>query len=186
MAVTIEEICRILAGDGNEPITKPRITQLVKEGMPVVGRNEYDPVRCMYWYIGKLRRSVKARKTENDDGSSSSVEEERKRLLREQADSAAMDNALKRGELIEVAEVEKTVTDMLVNIKARVQAVPPRVAPKIVGETNRVLIQGVISKEINQALSDLGTGGIFKAPKSAKPTAKKQKGKAKNARPRSK
>jgi phage terminase Nu1 subunit (DNA packaging protein) len=172
----------VLAGDGNEPITKPRITQLVKDGMPIVGRNQYDPVRCMYWYIGKLRRSVKSRKTENVDGTSSSVEEERKRLLREQADSAAMANAVMRGELVEIQTVEKRVTDMLVNLKARIQAVPSRIAPKVVGETNRVLIQGTISKEINQALSDLGDGGIFG---SQKPISK-PKAKAKNARSRSK
>lgn len=172
----------MLAGDGNEPITKPRITQLVKDGMPIVGRNQYDPVRCMYWYIGKLRRSVKSRKTENVDGTSSSVEEERKRLLREQADAAAMDNAVKRGELVEIGHVEKRVTDMLVNLKARIQAVPSRVAPKVVGETNRVLIQGTISKEINQALTDLGEGGIFTTPKAES----QPKGKAANARPRSK
>jgi phage terminase Nu1 subunit (DNA packaging protein) len=180
--VGIEEICRVLAGDGNEPITKPRISQLVKDGMPVVGRNQYDPVRCMFWYIGKLRRSVKSRKTENEDGTSSSVEEERKRLLREQADAAAMDNAVKRGELVEIGDVEKRVTDMLVNLKARIGAVPARVAPKVVGETNRVLVQGTISKEINTALSELGEGAIFTT---RKPVTKPAQGKA-NARARSK
>lgn len=176
------ELCRILAGHGNEPLTKPRITQLEKEGMPRAGRDQWDAVQCMFWYIGKLRRSVKSRKTENEDGTSSSVEEERKRLLREQADAAAMDNAVKRGELVEIGDVEKRVTDMLVNLKARIGAVPARVAPKVVGETNRVLVQGTISKEINTALSELGEGAIFTT---RKPVAKPAQGKA-NARARSK
>jgi hypothetical protein len=55
------ELCRILAGQGNQPLTKPRITQLEKEGMPKAGRDQWDAVQCMYWYLGVRRRQCLVR-----------------------------------------------------------------------------------------------------------------------------
>lgn len=151
-SVAIDEICRILAGDGNPPLSKPRITQLVKEGMPVIGRNEYDPVRCMYWYIGTLRRHVRARMSENQDGTSSSVEQERKRLLRAQAEREEMALAKDRGEMITINDHERIVSDLIQETRARVRSVAPRVAQDLVGETSRTMIQAKLEKAHDEAL----------------------------------
>lgn len=169
-SVTIDEICRILGGDGNEPVTKPRITQLVKEGMPIVGRNQYDPVRCMFWYIGKLRRSVKARQTENEDGSRSSIEQERKRLIKADADIREVERAKALGQAMSVADHERIVADMVQEVVARVRAVAPRIAPDLVGETSRTMIQARIEKGNDEALMLLASKVMV--PRFEKPAAK--------------
>lgn len=185
--VGIDEICRVLAGDGNPPITKPRITQLAKEGMPIVGRNQYDPVRCMYWYLGKLRRAVKSRQTENEDGSRSSTEQERKRLLRFQGDQAEVEAAKARGEAMSVADHERILADLVQETKARVRAVGPRIAADLVGETSRTMIQARLEKAHDEALIALSAVVPRYTPKppdpepapAAKPAKKTEKKKAK-------
>ena len=171
--VGIEEICRVLAGDGNEPITKPRISQLVKDGMPVVGRNQYDPVRCMFWYIGKLRRSVKSRQTENDDGSRSSIEQERKRLLKADADIREVERAKALGESMAVSDHERIVADLVQEFQARLRAVAPRVAPDCVMEPSRTMIQARIEKAHDELLTSMA-GKVPRLNKPEKKTAAKK------------
>jgi len=153
--VGIQEICRVLAGEGNAPLTPERIRQLVNEGMPRAGRNKYDAVRCMFWYLGKLRRMVTHKETENADGSASSIRAERKRLLKVQADREELELAQLQGRLVTVEDWEKATADIVAAAKARLLAVPARVAPRVLGETSRVMVQGLIEKEIKEALQAL-------------------------------
>lgn len=154
--VGIKEICRVLAGEGNPPLTPERIRQLVNDGMPKAGRNEYDAVRCMFWYLGKVRRMVSHKETENADGSASGIRSERKRLLKVQADREELELGQIQGRLVMVEDWEKATSDIVAAAKARLLAVPARVAPRVLGETSRVLVQGIIEKEIKEALQALG------------------------------
>jgi len=153
------ELCRLLAGEGNPPLTRERIRQLVNEGMPKVARDEFDGVRCMFWYLGKLRRAVAHKETENEDGSSTGIRAERKRLLKTQADREELELAELRREMLKVSDWEAATADLVTTAKARILAVPARVAPRVVGETNRVLVQGMIEKELKAALSELAEVG---------------------------
>ena len=168
--VGIKEICRVLAGEGNPPLTPERIRQLVNEGMPKAGRNEYDAVRCMFWYLGKVWRMVSHKETENDDGSSTGIRAERKRLLKTQADREELELAELRREMLKVSDWEAATADLVTTAKARILAVPARVAPRVVGETNRVLVQGMIEKEIKAALSSIAEGGNGDASKRTRRT----------------
>lgn len=146
------ELCRILAGQGNQPLTKPRITQLEKEGMPKAGRDQWDAVQCMYWYLGVLRRHVRSRMSENQDGSSSSVEQERKRLLRFQGDRAEVEAAKARGEAMSIADHERILGDFGQEVAARVRAVGPRIAGDLTNEPSRTMIQAKLEKAHDEAL----------------------------------
>lgn len=150
-----KELCSLLAGEGNPPLTVERVRQLVNEGMPKVGRDEFDGVRCMFWYLGRMRRAVAHKETENEDGGHSGLRSERKRLTKAQADREELELAKLRGEMIAVADWEKATSDLVASAKARLLAVPARVAPKVLGETSRVMVQGIIEKEIKEALSSL-------------------------------
>lgn len=165
-----QEICRILAGEGNQPLSLERVRQLVRKGMPQDSKGEYDAVRCMYWYLGELRRIVANKETENEDGSSASnIRAERKRLLRAQADREELELAALQKQMVTVEEWESYTAELVVSAKARIMAVPSRVAPRVVGETNRVIVQGVIEKELKTALAELAKHGgedeVKKPPK---------------------
>jgi hypothetical protein len=129
------ELCRILGGDGNPPLSPQRISQLVGEGMPKLDRGRFDPTRCLYWYLGKLGRSTKVTNTKNIDGPVSSVESERKRLLRFTADLQELDHRRKLAELVPVAIIESEWAEIQANIAGAFapEAEIERLADRLVG-----------------------------------------------------
>jgi hypothetical protein len=175
MAVGIEEICRVLAGQDNPPMTPERIRQLVNEGMPKDGHGQYDAVRCMYWYLGKVRRMVSHKESENADGTSSGIRGERKRLLSTQADIAEMELARARMETISIQDHERILGELVMETKARMMSIPARAAADVVGETSRVMVQAKIEKRVREAMSHLSDSSPQPVvPKAAKVDRKKE------------
>jgi hypothetical protein len=156
----IGTVCRFLAGSGREPLTPVRVSQLVSLGMPKLGRGLYDLSKCAYWYIGHLRRATDRKETEGDDGSFTGVARERSRLLKAQADNEEFASAKNRRQLMSVADFEKLMSEMVMETKARVMAVGPRVAPLVIGEQSRIMVQAIIEKELKLALRQLATSSV--------------------------
>lgn len=132
-----------------------RIQQLVKEGMPREKRGQYDAVKCMLWYIRYLQAALEKKSVPLADGGYAGEREERVRLLRADADMREIELAKERGQLVALPDVESTLTDLVLTTKARVMAIAPRLAPELVGETSRVMIQAKLEKAHKEALSYL-------------------------------
>lgn len=139
-------------------LTESRVHQLVKVGMPRAARGQYDPVKCMLWYIRYLQKALE-RKSVPLDGGFVGEREERIRLLRADADLREIELATKRGRLVAIQDVEYAMTDLVLTTKARILAIPPRVAQELVGETSRVMIQAKLEKACNESLSYLAKKG---------------------------
>jgi phage terminase Nu1 subunit (DNA packaging protein) len=145
---------RELAGILN--LTATRVQQLVQEGLPKKLRGKYDQDLCVGWYIRYLQALVEKKAIVGEGGEVLKNErEERLRLLRADADLREIELARERGQLVAIEDVEKEMTDLILVTKARVLAVGARVAPELVGETSRVMIQAVIEKAHKEALSHL-------------------------------
>jgi phage terminase Nu1 subunit (DNA packaging protein) len=137
-------------------LTVARIQQLVQEGLPKKLRGKYDQDECTGWYIRYLQALVEKKAIVDEGGQVfKSEREERLRLLRADADLRELDLARKRGQLVSIEDVEHEMTDLILVTKARILAVGARVAPELVGETSRVMIQAVIEKAHKEALSHL-------------------------------
>lgn len=148
--VGIKEIAAILN------LTTARVQQLVQEGLPKKLRGKYDRDDCVGWYIRYLQALVEKRAIVDEGGKIFATErEERLRLLRADADLREIELARERGELVSIADVERDMADLILTTKARVMAVPPRVAPELVGETSRVMAQAKVEKELKDALLNL-------------------------------
>jgi hypothetical protein len=91
------------------------------------------------------------------DGNPAMKQNEELRLLSTKADLAEIVLAQQRRELVSIADVEKAMTDLVVTTKARLMAVPARLAPDLVGETSRVMIQAKIEKAQKEALQHLAS-----------------------------
>ena len=63
--------------------------------------------------------------------------------------------AVRRRELVAVADVEKEMTDLVITTKARILSVPASVAGDLVGEQSRVMAQSKVEKALKEALSHL-------------------------------
>jgi phage terminase Nu1 subunit (DNA packaging protein) len=134
-------------------LTPRRIQQLAGEGLPRVTRGKYDVDAVLDWYIAKLQREL-ARQTD-EDGEIAKREREELRMLSAKADLQEIELASKRRELVAIADVEKQMTDLVITTKARILTVPARVAPEILGEQSRVMVQAKIEKAIKESLSHL-------------------------------
>ncbi len=146
-----------------------RVQQLVKEGMPRETRGQYDPVKCMLWYIRYLQQALEKKAVPTLDGGFVGEREERVRLLRADADLREMELARERGLVVALPDIEATLTDLVLTTKARIMAIPPRLAPELVGETSRVMIQAKLEKACKESLAYLARsvndGGNPNTPK---------------------
>jgi|SRR5579885_2179833 phage terminase Nu1 subunit (DNA packaging protein) len=137
-------------------LTRSRIAQLVKdEGMPREARGQYDPVKCAAFYIRYLQAAIERRAAPIEDGGDAGERAARIRLLRVQADKKEMDLAELRSQLVAVSDVDKSLAELVRTTRARLLAVPAQLAPELVGEMQRSLLQAKMEKAFKKALSDL-------------------------------
>lgn len=136
-------------------LTPQRVQQLVKEGMPKEARGQYDAVKCMLWYIRYLQQALEKKALPNMDGGYAGERQERVRLLTADADLREIELARERGLLVALPDVEQHLTDLVLTTKARIMAIPPRLAPELVGETSRLILQAKLEKSCKEALSYL-------------------------------
>jgi phage terminase Nu1 subunit (DNA packaging protein) len=136
-------------------LTEMRVQQLVKEGMPREARGQYDPVKCMLWYIRYLQHALEKKSVPTLDGGFVGEREERVRLLRADADLREIKLAKERGLLVALPDIEAALTDLVLTTKARIMAIPPRLAPELVGETSRVMIQAKLEKACKESVAYL-------------------------------
>jgi hypothetical protein len=140
-------------------LSEQRVHQLVKEGLPKEGRGQFDPMKCMLWYIRYLQKALEKRSVPTLDGGFVGEREERVRLLRADADLREIELAKERSVLMALPDVEAMLTDLQLTTKARIMAIPRRLALELMGETSRVMIQAKIEKACKEALVYLAKAG---------------------------
>lgn len=138
--------------------TESYIHKLVKEGMPQAARGKYELGECMLWYIKYLKMKLKSRRRVIGDDDGTTERAARLRLVRAEADLRELELARERGQFAAVVDFEKLVTEMVVMTKARILAVPSRIAPQLVGE-DRLAIENRLEKELKTTLSTLSKNG---------------------------
>jgi hypothetical protein len=69
--VNAEKIARVLN------LTESRVHQLVKEGLPKEARGQYDPIKCMVWYVRYLQRVIEKRTLSSPEGGEANERAER-------------------------------------------------------------------------------------------------------------
>jgi phage terminase Nu1 subunit (DNA packaging protein) len=139
-------------------LTPQRVQQLANEGLPKEDRGKYDLGKCMLWYIRYLQAALEKKAVPMANGVYAGEREERVRLLRAEADLKEIELAKEQGQLVAIQDVEKEMTDLVLSTKARIMAIPPRVAPELVGESSRMVIQAKLEKEVKEALRLLARG----------------------------
>lgn len=136
-------------------LTKQRVHQLVAEGMQRELRGKYDRDKCTRWYIHFLQHALEKKAIPLEGGELASEQHERVRKLRLDADMKEIALARERGQLVAIEDVEKKMTDLVLTTKARIMAVPARLAPDMLGESSRVMAQAKIEKALKESLAHL-------------------------------
>jgi hypothetical protein len=83
---------------------------------------------------------------------------QRERLAAAQAEKVEAENAVRRGKLADVDEVEELIGGRIVAAKQKLRGVSAKVAPQLTNVADASIIAGLIRAEIDGALADLAAG----------------------------
>ncbi len=139
-------------------LTERRVQQLAKEGViPKSSKGKYELVPSVKGYINYL----KAKSFGTNDIVSSDIAIDRGRLLKMQADKLAMEMDTAKGQLLDREEVKAGWINLLTRCRARLLAIPNRLAYQLTSTTNVHEIAQILKQAIYEALEELATKNIM-------------------------
>lgn len=124
-------------------LTPQRVQQLVAEGLPKVGRGQYELPACMLWYIRYLQRAVAGKSTGMAEGGHTSLMQERTRQAHERTKAMEISRLEKEGRLVELSVLQAVLLKAAAIITQGLDALPQRLN---VDEK----IQAIIEEECRQ------------------------------------
>lgn len=148
MAVKVEEVAKALN------LTTRRVQQLKEEGLPTVGRGQYELGPCMAWYIRYLQSKLD-KLGPNTNPDTPDLLAEKTRLAKEQGDKLALENAIKRGQLVYADDVSRVWADHISSAKSKILVIPSKLGPQLVNIDNANVIAGKLRDELDAALAEL-------------------------------
>jgi hypothetical protein len=134
------------------------VYDLQKRGLPRVEAGRYNIPKCFRWYVRYLQRKLVERAhPENGDGSiaGAAAGEMRHKLLSIEAELKEIELAEKREQLISIEKVQKDIEAIVVEIRTRILALPPRLAAEVLGEPDLAVSQVKIERSLKNALACL-------------------------------
>lgn len=138
-------------------LTERRFKQLLDEGV-VIRRppSQYvlDDIREQY--IKHVRGVAAGRGSGND------LAGERARLAKQQADAQQMKNEVSRGDLLPKGEMHIAVTDAFARVRAKLLAIPSKLAPLVFGALSIAEIRDKLTDVIHEALAELSITKIVR------------------------
>ena len=133
----------------------PRIRQLAEEGIVVrAAKGRYKLKDSIMNYILTLKVAMEAAGTDSPDGELD-LEEEKAIHERVKRHISELKLQVMKGELHSSGDVERVMTDMLVSIRARLLAMPTKLAPLLVARNDAGYIRTAINREVLDALNEL-------------------------------
>ena len=82
---------------------------------------------------------------------------ERARKDKELADKTALENQVRRGELLEVSDVKQIWADHIASAKSGMRSLPSKLAPVVAAETDPNVVNEILLDGVDEALEELGT-----------------------------
>jgi phage terminase Nu1 subunit (DNA packaging protein) len=137
-----------------------RVQQLAKEGLPRSERGVYDVVACFRWYVRYLQKKLVERALPEDGdgdagGPATSASATRHKMLSIESELKQIELAEKREQLVSIEKVTKDLQAIVVEIRTRILALPPRLAAEVLGETDLAVSQVKIDRSLKGALECL-------------------------------
>jgi len=113
------------------------------------------PPRKAEWPVTVITEYVEHLRAAADDDGNGDAHVQRTRLLRQQADKLEMENALTRGQTVQVSEVVGRWTKLLSTTRARLLSMPTALAIIVANQNEVACCQSIIEHEVHDALMEL-------------------------------
>ncbi len=135
-------------------ISPTRVSQLKSAGiLPEARRRANNLTACRVAYLEHLRETAAGRSAAYG---TLDLTAERARLAHAQAAKAERENAVADGKFMEVAAVHLMVTSAFARVRAKLLALPSKMAP-LVAATTPAKAQQILKEDIYAALNELAT-----------------------------
>lgn len=130
-------------------LTERRIQQLTDDGiLSEVKPGLYNLQRATQDYI----RSIK---DGNDSGGQLDFKTEKARLMQSKRRLAELELRQRESELHESAVIEQVLSNMLINFRSRLRAIPAKLAPILAEKTDKTAIFSLLKEATDEALTEL-------------------------------
>jgi hypothetical protein len=138
-------------------LSERRVQQLTKsEVLRQTERGKYDIAQNVQTFFSQRIESAK-----ND------YQDEKTKLIQANRKKAEIELAIMNDEVFPAAAIIEVMTEQNLAFRARILAIPKRLAPLVMAETELMKVQEIIKKECYDALTELASykPGIFKGAK---------------------
>lgn len=142
-------------------VSLPTVTSWVRKGCPYVEKGSkarpwiFNTASVIAW------REDQAALNAVGDTASLDIDEARRRKLAAEAAMVELDLSKRRGEVIEIEEVAGVVGDDYANVRAKLLALPTKLAPQLIGIEDPAECQALIERGVAEALEELTADGIY-------------------------
>lgn len=140
-------------------VSAGRVSHMVRDGLPVEPDGRIDVARGKLWIqanVDPKRSAAQSAQGEMPFAAAPDASAERVRLLREQADYAALKNAEKRRELVPSSEVEKIWESEWRQLRSAILAAPSRLRQVLPHLATSDIAE--IDAELRRILEEFGHG----------------------------
>lgn len=135
-------------------LTTRRIRMLADEGViQKTSRGRYNLQENIKSYIVYLKASQDLKEKTVDD--ELDPDKERALLTRRQREKLDLEIAAMRGQMHFSSDVERVMNDMLANFRAKLIAIPTKIAPVLIARNDISEIQQLLQKEFFEVLQEL-------------------------------
>lgn len=135
--------------------TTQNIDVLTKEGLVV--RRSHGKYAVWESIKGLMLHKETKKKNQWDGEEGGDYEAHRARLTKAKADVAEITAAIAKGQAHDAGAVEAVWTDMLMNCRAKLLAMPSRLAPKLRKESDLAVCKNIVEQAVHDALAELAS-----------------------------
>jgi phage terminase Nu1 subunit (DNA packaging protein) len=127
-----------------------------KQGCPYVQKADRDEGVAWVFDISEVIRWREERAArEGFTGTPADYTEAQTRKMAAEAEMAEIKLAKERGDAVSITDTEKAWSNIIVNFRAKMLALPQRAAPLLVGQSKERVIANMLRDEIYSALDEL-------------------------------
>lgn len=135
-------------------ITDRRVRQLVEEGIiNKVKNGSYELIPTLKKYLlyikTKSDNKIDSSHSENDFLAEKTMHERAKRKI------AELELAQMEGKLHDAIDIERELNKMLAAFRAKILAIPSKLAPQLIAQSEISIIENILENEVYGALSEL-------------------------------
>lgn len=135
-AVNNEQLAWILG------VTRQRVTQLKKDGLPMIARGTYPLDGAVQWVVKYWKQK--------NLNAGQAMDSHRKRLLTAQALKAEIDNDVRLKQLIPSDIIASTLNQVGTILASQLDGLAPRLASELTNQTETAYVKKLISDETRQ------------------------------------